>query len=52
VLAAMGVPSQLARAAVRVSLGPATTESDIDRLIQAWIRVSGSLLKERRGIAA
>jgi cysteine desulfurase len=52
VLAAMGVPSQLARAAVRVSLGPATTESDIDRLIQAWIRVSGALLKERRGIAA
>jgi cysteine desulfurase len=52
VLAAMGVPPQLARAAVRVSLGPTTTESDIDRLIQAWIRASGALLKERRGIAA
>ena len=52
VLAAMGVPPQLARAAVRVSLGPTTTESEIDRLIQAWIRASGSLLKERRGIAA
>ena len=52
VLAAMGVPPQLARAAVRVSLGPTTTELEIDRLIQAWIRASGSLLKERRGIAA
>jgi cysteine desulfurase len=52
VLAAMGVPPQLARAAVRASLGPTTTESDIDRLIQAWIRASGALLKERRGIAA
>jgi cysteine desulfurase len=51
VLAAMGVPPQLARAAVRVSLGPTTTESDIDRLIQAWIKVSGALLKSQ-GIAA
>ena len=38
VLAAMGVPPQLARAAVRVSLGPTTTQSEIDRTIQAWIR--------------
>ncbi len=51
VLAAMGVPPLLARAAVRVSLGPTTTESDIDRLIQAWIKVSGALLKSQ-GIAA
>jgi cysteine desulfurase len=52
VLAAMRVPPQLARGAVRVSLGPTTTESAIDRLIQAWIRVSAALLKESRGIAA
>ncbi len=52
VLAAMGVPPQLAQGAVRVSVGPATAESEIDGLIQAWIKVSAALLKERRGIAA
>ncbi len=52
VLAAMGVPRRLARGAVRVSLGPTTTESDIDRFITAWIRVSGALLKGSQGIAA
>ena len=52
VLAAMGVPPQLARAAVRVSLGPTTTESDVDGFIQAWIKLSGSLLKQSQGIAA
>jgi cysteine desulfurase len=52
VLAAMGVPPQLARAAVRVSLGPSTTESEIERFIEAWIKVSGSLLKGSEGIAA
>jgi cysteine desulfurase len=52
VLAAMGVPPQLAGAAVRVSLGPSTTESEIDRFIEAWIKVSGSLLRESQGIAA
>ena len=43
VLAAMGVPPELARAAVRVSLGPTTTQSEIDRTIQAWIRISSSI---------
>jgi cysteine desulfurase len=53
VLAAMGVPPHLARAGVRVSLGPSTTESEIDRFIEAWIKVSGSLLKQQSpGIAA
>ena len=52
VLAAMGVPRELARAAVRVSLGPTTTQSEIDRTIQAWIRISSALPKETRGIAA
>jgi cysteine desulfurase len=52
VLAAMGVPPELARGAVRLSLGPTTTQSDIDRTIQAWIRMSSALLKETRGIAA
>jgi cysteine desulfurase len=52
VLAAMGVSPSLARAAVRISLGPTTTESDLERFNQAWIRVSGALLKRSEGIAA
>jgi cysteine desulfurase len=52
VLAAMGVPSTLAQGAIRVSLGPETTESAVDCLIDAWIKVSGALLKTRQGIAA
>jgi cysteine desulfurase len=52
VLAAMGVPPLLARAAVRVSLGPTTTESDVDGFIEAWIKLSGALLRQSEGIAA
>jgi cysteine desulfurase len=52
VLASMGVSPELARGAVRLSLGPTTTQSDIDRTIQAWIRMSSALLKGTRGIAA
>jgi cysteine sulfinate desulfinase/cysteine desulfurase-like protein len=48
----MGVPPRLAGGAIRASLGPTTTESDVDRMIEAWIRLCGALLKERRGIAA
>jgi cysteine desulfurase len=52
VLAAMGVAPELARGAVRVSLGPTTTESEVDCFIDAWIRVSGALLNKPQGIAA
>jgi cysteine desulfurase len=52
VLAAMGTPPGLARGAVRVSFGPSTSESEIDRLIRAWIKVSGTLLKESSAVAA
>jgi cysteine desulfurase len=52
VLAAMGVARALAQGAVRVSLGPTTTEPEVDRFVQAWIKVSGALLKRREGIAA
>jgi cysteine desulfurase len=52
VLAAMGVPPALARAAVRVSLGPTTTQDDIERFLTAWITVSGALLEKSRGMAA
>ncbi len=36
VLRAMGVPESLARAAIRVSIGWATTRADIDRFCAAW----------------
>lgn len=37
VLAAMGVPDDLARAAIRVSLGRTTTEADARRFIDGWV---------------
>jgi cysteine desulfurase len=51
VLAAMGVAPELARGAVRVSLGWSTTEADIDLLLNAWKRVSSSLLKRHEQAA-
>ncbi len=52
VLAAMGVPATLARGAVRVSLGCATQEADIERFLAAWSTLAQTLFKESRGIAA
>jgi cysteine desulfurase len=52
VLAAMGVPDALARGAVRVSLGYATEEADIERFLVAWRGVAEPLSKESRGMAA
>jgi len=55
VLAAMGVSPALVRGAVRVSLGWTTTKADIDRFLDAWRKVSGTLSKsskERPGMAA
>jgi cysteine desulfurase len=52
VLEAMGVSPELARSAVRISLGPTTTEGDIERFLTAWITVSGALLEKSRGMAA
>jgi cysteine desulfurase len=39
VLAAMGIESRLARGAIRVSLGPTTTEHDVERFIAAWEKI-------------
>jgi cysteine desulfurase len=52
VLAAMGVDQALARGAVRVSLGPTTAETEVGSFLKAWNRLSESLGKERRGLAA
>jgi cysteine desulfurase len=37
VLRAMGVPEPLARCAIRVSMGPDTAQSDLDRFFQVWV---------------
>jgi cysteine desulfurase len=44
VLAAMGVEDALAGAALRISLGPTTTETDVARCVEAW----GTLARRRR----
>jgi cysteine desulfurase len=45
VLEAMESGPELARGAVRLSLGWSTTEEDIDRALEAWRKLSGTLLK-------
>jgi cysteine desulfurase len=52
VLAAMGVPAELARGAIRVSLGPTTTEAEIEIFLSAWRKVVMALSRGRRGLAA
>jgi cysteine desulfurase len=52
VLAAMGVAPDLARGAVRVSLGRSSMEAEVERFLATWNMLIGSLVKERRGIAA
>ncbi len=53
VLAAMGVPAELARGAIRVTTGPSTTDADVDRFIQIWQKLTKSLSRdEKRGLAA
>lgn len=46
VLAAMGVPTDLARGAIRISLGWNTSESDVDCFVQAWRKLAGTLGNE------
>ncbi|MGE5537256.1 MAG: cysteine desulfurase family protein [Gemmatimonas sp.] len=36
VLAAMGIPDHIAAATIRVSLGPTTTDADVDAFLAAW----------------
>jgi cysteine desulfurase len=53
VLAAMGVEPALARGAIRVSTGVQTTETDIERFLIVWNRLTQSLSNgEKRGLAA
>ncbi|WP_072397110.1 cysteine desulfurase family protein [Hyphomicrobium sp. CS1GBMeth3] len=41
VLRAMGLRSEIANSAIRVSLGPETTENDIAAFVAAWRRICG-----------
>ncbi len=51
VLAAMGAEPALAQGAVRVSLGWSTSETDVERLLNAWNKVASSLLKKHANAA-
>jgi cysteine desulfurase len=48
VIAAMGHDAEIARSAIRVSLGPATTEADVTAFAEAW----AGLHARRRRVAA
>lgn len=45
VLEAMGFDRELAQGAVRLSLGWSTCEADIDRCLEAWRKLAGTLTK-------
>ncbi len=48
VLEAMGFGPELAQGAVRLSLGWSTSEADVDRCLEAWRKLEGTLLKGQR----
>jgi cysteine desulfurase len=52
VLAAMEVDPGLARGAIRLSLGWASTEADVDRFAQAFASVIARMRAARRGASA
>jgi cysteine desulfurase len=52
VLKAMGVDPDLARGAIRVSLGFSTTDEDVDCFLAAWNKLVRALPKGLHGIAA
>ena len=52
VLAAMGVAPALARGAIRLSLGWASTEADVGRFAQAFASVIARMRAARRGVSA
>jgi cysteine desulfurase len=52
VLAAMGVPADLALGAIRVSLGPITTDDEIEIFLKAWTKRVMGLSRGKRGLAA
>ncbi len=47
VLEAMGFGPEIAQGAVRLSMGWSTRDADIDRCLEAWRKLAGSLLKDQ-----
>jgi cysteine desulfurase len=52
VLHAMGVSTDLARGALRISLGFSTTDEEVKSFLQAWKKCATALPKRSHGIAA
>ena len=52
VLTAMGVAPELVTGAIRVSIGPTTTENEIDSFLEAWTKVVAGLSRDKGGLAA
>lgn len=52
VLAAMGISPEIARGAVRVSIGHTTTETEIEMFLSTWAKFIANLYKVRQNIAA
>jgi cysteine desulfurase len=52
VLAAMGAPDKLISGAIRLSIGPTTSENEIDLFLEAWMKLLAGLSKDKRGLAA
>jgi cysteine desulfurase len=48
VLEAMGFDREIAQGAVRLSMGWSTRDADVDRCLEAWRKLAGSLLKGQR----
>ena len=41
VLAAMGIPQEIANGFLRISFGPHTTEAEVDAFLAEWSRIAG-----------
>jgi cysteine desulfurase len=52
VLAAMGISPELARGAIRISIGHTTTETEIEMFLSTWAKFVANLYKARSNIAA
>jgi cysteine desulfurase len=52
VLTAMGIAPELVAGAIRVSIGPTTSENEIDSFLEAWMKLVSSLSRDKGGLAA
>jgi cysteine desulfurase len=52
VLAAMGIAPDLISGAIRVSVGPTTSENEIDLFLEAWMKLVAGLSRDKGGLAA